>query len=258
MKRFKGEITLNRNSRGCYILDTVKGCSIVNTRPGGCYGACYAHGIASRYGMDFGSVVVRDFVRIECQPSLFGFQDNDHVSEIVKAIRAAKMPFVRIGEMGDPSENWEHTLYVYQQIKIAGKPVVIITKHWKPIPDELLFMTTGLTINTSISAMDTDQERALRLGQYERLKPWCKSVLRIVSCDFVDERLTRVQDELFRNENTIDTVFRPGPKNQFLIDGVIRAKKVKFMRNEILASVRNEGQFLGLCQDCPDMCGINL
>lgn len=263
MKRFKEKITLNRNSRGCYILDTVKGCSITKTRPRGCYGDCYAQGIASRYGMDFGSPVKRDFERNNIQPSLFGFDDSDHVSELVKSIRAIEMPFVRIGEMGDPSEDWEHTISVCNEIAIAEKPIVIITKHWKPLPDNLLLSLSGICINTSVSAMDDQNDLKYRLAQYERLKPFCKSVLRVVSCDFNTDnedgaRMKMVQDSLLSSGKVIETVFRPSAKNEFLTGSIIKAEKVKFLRATVLASLREKGAYIGRCETCPDMCGLTL
>lgn len=261
MKAFKGEITLNRNSRGCYILDTVKGCNIVNTRPRGCYDDCYAKNIADRYKFDFGSPVKRDFPRSDYQPSLFGFKDSEHASRMVKAIRKIKMPFVRIGEMGDPSEDWWHTLAVCEEIRPAGKPIVIITKHWHPIPEELLPTLAGICINTSVSALDAEKDLAYRLGQYNRLKPHCKSVLRIVSCNFnmeneEGERRQRVQEKLFENAGSIDTVFRPSPSNPFLVAGVIKAEKKKFLGANMLASVYNPDTYFGRCETCPDMCGV--
>ena len=261
MKRFKETITLNRNSRGCYILDTVKGCSILNSRSKGCYGDCYAAGIASRYGVDFGNPVKRDFDRNGLQPSLFGFQDTDHASEIVKSIRNIEMPFVRIGEMGDPSEDWDHTISVCDAIAIAGKPIVIITKHWKAIPEDLLFRLHGITINTSVSALDSHAELTYRLDQFERLKPFCNSVLRVVTCDFNLEnedglKRSTVQDYLLALGKCIETVFRPSSKNALLTSGVIKAEKVTFLKAKMLASMRDKSSYLGRCETCPDMCGI--
>jgi len=259
MKTFKGRISLIRNARGCYILDTVKGCSVCSSeKPLGCYDNCYAKAIADRYRIDFGNPVKRDFYRDTEQLSLFGFEDSKHESELIREIRSIKMPFVRIGEMGDPSEDWKHTLKVCSIIKQAGKPIVIITKHWNVIPKELLPLVYGVCINTSISAMDTLEERVHRLNQYNRLKPYCDSVLRIVSCSFNDAETVAIQDELFRNERTIDTVFRPNAKNRLVTDSVINVKKIKFLKANMLASIRDDSQYLGPCSTCPDMCGLNV
>jgi hypothetical protein len=264
LKAFKEALTLVRNSRGCYILDTVKGCSIVNAHPRGCYDDCYAKGIADRYGLDFSRTVARKFTpdAPSAQMSLFDFKDDEHLRLIIGAIMRAPMPFVRIGEMGDPSWNWRHTLAICEKIKPAGKPIVIITKHWAPIPNDLLTNLDGICINTSVSALDATEDRLYRLYQYERLKPYCKSVLRIVSCDFnLDNQEGReraiVQSRLFGNENVLDTVFRPSPGNQFLTRGVIRAEKTTFLKAHVLASVHNPKTYFGYCGACPEMCGVS-
>lgn len=261
MKQFKPIITLARNSRGCYILDTVKGCSACATKPGGCYGDCYALKIANRYGIEFDRPTKRDFYRDERQVMLFDFLDERHLWKVVNDIRAIDMPFVRIGEMGDPSEDWDHTISVCEKIKSAGKPIVIITKHWKRIPEDMLSRLAGLYINTSISALDSEAEREHRLDEYERLKKHCHSILRIVSCEFnmaSEEGRYRdmVQDQLFRNDHVIDTVFRPGSGNRLVKHGVINADKVRFLGTTMLASMRDETAYLGKCNGCPDMCGV--
>lgn len=62
MKTYKDKISLNKNARGCYIIDTVKGCRGGSLYGGkGCYGDCYAKNIADRYRFDFASVVRREF-----------------------------------------------------------------------------------------------------------------------------------------------------------------------------------------------------
>lgn len=265
MKRFKDVITLVRNNRGCYILDTVKGCSVcARDKPRGCYGDCYARNIASRYGMDFSTPIQRGFGSDNMQPSLFGFSDNRHETEIVKAIKGIDMPFVRIGEMGDPSEDWEHTVNVCKAISRAGKPIVIITKHWKPIPRKLLpdIGIMGICVNTSISAMDTDSEIIHRLIQHERIKEYTKAILRIVSCDFntgtaEGERMAGIQDRLFARGRAINTVFRPSASNPLVMQGIINVKKVNFLKSRVLASVHYPDSYLGDCPHCPDMCGIS-
>ena len=267
MKTYKDEITLIKNSRGCYILDTVKGCTAGNLYGGrGCYADCYAKNIADRYGFDFLRVRLRKFSSDDSQYMLFGFKDETHLNKILRELKAIDMPFVRIGEMGDPSLAWEHTIGICQDITPAGKPIVIITKHWKPIPENLLDKVSKLElcVNTSISALDEEEEIVYRLEQFERLKRVCNSVLRIVSCDFNKEHsdgLDRhlVQEELFKiaGSTVIDTVFRPRPDNPFVKKNIIKTSKVKFLRAEVLASVRNPNTYFGMCGTCPDMCGIN-
>lgn len=255
---FKDIITLNRNSRGCYILDTIKGCACVNQKTGGCYGDCYANRIASRYGMDFSIPIKRDFKKDNVQLLFDGFEDTKHESKIISEIEKIKMPFVRIGEMGDPSYDWKHTIQVCNKIKRAGKKIVIITKHWLDIPDSMLYDIGGIYINTSISALDSKQEISHRLRQFYRLKNYCNSILRVVTCDFNDNYMKSMQDYLLSIKPNIDTVFRPGNKNKYIIDGTINVKRCKFLKTTMLASMHKNDVYLGRCETCPDMCGINL
>jgi len=263
MKRYNPTISLSKNSRGCYILDTVKGCRVCGVRPGGCYGECYAQKIASRYKLEFNNPVIRDFYVDTQQMMLFDLQDERHLSRVINEVANVDMPFIRIGEMGDPSEDWEHTIAVCEKLRPAMKPIVIITKHWNVIPDNLLTTVNslGLCINTSISALDTDEEIEHRWNEYNRLKPYCNSVLRVVSCDFNVEtkegkRMNTTQDQLFDNDRVIDTVFRPSATNQLVTGGAINVEKVKFLGSTMLASKRNKNAYLGRCDSCPDMCGV--
>ena len=267
MKTYKDEITLIKNGRGCYILDTVKGCPAGNLYDGrGCYADCYAKNIADRYGFDFTKVKLRRFAGNDDQYLMFGFKDSAHLNRIVREIKSSDMPFVRIGEMGDPSVAWEHTIGVCKEIAQANKPIVIITKHWKSIPDNLLVEVAklNLCINTSVSALDEVEDIEYRLDQFERLKSVCNSVLRVVSCDFNKEHaegLDRhlIQEELFKaaGNSVIDTVFRPSKDNPFVQKNIINTRRVKFLRAEVWASVNNPSTYFGLCGSCPDMCGIS-
>jgi hypothetical protein len=264
MKTYKNKITLVRNSRGCYILDTVKGCSIAKKEKFGCYGDCYAAKIASRYGFNFSSVEKRDFERDESQLCILDFHDEKHENKIIKEIKKENVKFIRIGEMGDPSEDWEHTINVCKIISFAKKPIVIITKHWKKLNDEQLeeMSSIDLCINTSISALDSDFLIEHRLSQYEKLKNYCKSVLRIVSCDFnkknkEGEIRSIIQDNLFKNKNCIDTVFRPSEKNEFVKRNIINVEKVKFLKGYTLASMYKKNTFMGSCEKCLDLCGVH-
>jgi hypothetical protein len=204
--------------------------------------------------------VKRDFYQDASQLRLFDFDDARHTGNIIKAIRAIDMPFIRIGEMGDPSEDWEHTLNICDIIKNSGKRIVIITKHWKTIPDILLESLNGLYINTSISALDSMAEIEHRLAQFNRLKWYCNSYLRIVSCEFnleTEEGRSRniIQERLFQNDHIIDTVFRPSATNPLVVNKIINTRKVRFLKAEILASVHDPNAYLGPCHGCPDMCG---
>jgi hypothetical protein len=266
MKTFKEKITLNKNSRGCYILDTVKGCRILTKKENGCYGDCYANNIALRYGFDFSEIAKRNFYRDKSGQLYFlNFYDSKHEDSIINQIKNIDMPFVRIGEMGDPSEDWQHTINICKIILVAKKPIVIITKHWNILSDEQLeeIKDLNITINTSISALDNDDEIETRLTQYNRLKKYCNSVLRIVSCDFNKENhegylRSIIQKELFKNEKVIDTIFRPSKNNPLVKNKVINVQKIKFLKSTMLVSIYNKNTYFCGCKTCPDMCGVNL
>ena len=266
MKNYKKIITLNKNSRGCYILDTIKGCSMCSReKPNGCYDNCYANNIAIRYRYEFSMPVKRDFNRDEEQLYFFGAHDEKHESQLINKIKGIEMPFVRIGEMGDPSFDWRHTIDICNIIAISKKPIVIITKHLNSIPHEILKEIDHLNIciNTSISALDEEQQIKQRLQQYLILKNHCKSVLRIVSCDFnkgcsIGNNNSKIQDDLFNNENVIDTIFRPNENNFLVMNRIINVKKLKFLKAPVLASIFDEKTYFGDCSHCPDMCGVNL
>jgi hypothetical protein len=266
LKTYKTEITLNKNNRGCYILDTIKGCSVCHKeKPLGCYDNCYAKNIAYRYGFDFSNPIKRGFNYSNNQLYILNFYDTKHENNIIEQIKKADTPFIRIGEMGDPSENWEHTINICKIISLSEKPIVIITKHWKKITDKLLqdISKLNICINTSISALDSNTEIKHRLMQYNRLKKYCKSVLRIVSCDFNKNNIRGslkygIQRMLFKNENTIDTIFRPNRNNKLVLNKVINIEKTKFLKSEIIVSRFNNDTYFGNCNDCPDMCGINI
>jgi hypothetical protein len=66
------------------------------------------------------------------------------------------------------------------------------------------------------------------------------------------------EKELLRNENVIDTVFRPSSKNKFVVNEVINVKKMAFMKSKALVSKFNKKVFLGKCENCLEMCGIKL
>ena len=67
-----------------------------------------------------------------------------------------------------------------------------------------------------------------------------------------------MQEKLFSNENVIDTVFRPSAKNPLVTNGIINVEKVKFLKQNVLASMYNKNAYFGRCENCTDMCGINI
>jgi hypothetical protein len=264
MREYKNIISLSKNERGIWDLDTIKGCeSGLKENDKGCYNDCYAYKTAKRYGIDFSKSIERNF------------ENETHRQSIVRQIERIDMPFIRIGCAGDPSENWQHTLNIIKQIKESSqlslfdisskKQIVIITRHWKLLTDEQLNIISkyNICINTSVSALDNENLIKTALEQYNRLKPYCKSVLRIVSCDFnenntIGKKMSLIQNDLFKNELTIDTVFRPSKNNTFVKDGIINTKKMGFMKSKALVSKFNKKAFTGKCENCLEMCGINL
>jgi hypothetical protein len=254
MREYSNKISLTKNSRGIYTLDTSIGCaSGMSNEVGGCYNDCYAAKSAKLYGYDFSKTVFRDFL------------NEKHRREIVKEINKIPLNFVRIGTSGDPSENWEHTINVIKKIDKCNKEIVIITKHWTILTDEQLkyFETINITINTSVSALDKPDLLNNCVEQYKRLKPYCKSILRIVSCDFnlnniQGHKLAKIQSELFLNENTLDTVLRVNKKNDLVKNGVINVKQSKFLGKNALISKYNKKTYFGKCSTCKEMCGLNI
>lgn len=264
MKTYKNIISLSKNERGIWDLDTIKGCeSGLKENKDGCYNDCYAYKTANRYGIDFSKSIERKFI------------NQMHRNIIVKQIEKIDMPFIRIGCSGDPSENWEHTINIIKQIKensqlslfdiSSKKQIVIITRHWKILTDNQLneLLKYNICINTSVSALDNDYLIENSLIQYERLKPFCKSVLRVITCDFNEKnkiglKKSEIQKKLLKNDNVIDTVFRPSSKNEFVINNIINVKKMAFMKSNALVSKYNKKTFLGKCKNCIEMCGLNL
>lgn len=254
MRRYSSKIALTKNSRGIYSLDTSIGCaSGMQNEPGGCYSDCYAAKSAKIYGYDFSKTVLRDF------------KSEYHRRLVMNQINRIPLDFVRIGSSGDPSENWEHTISILKKIDKCNKQIVIITRHWTNLKDEHLqyLSTINVCFNTSSSALDKPEVLKNCLEQYERLKPFCKSILRIVSCEFnleneTGKRLSDVQHLLFKNEDTLDTVLRVNKNNPFVKDGVIKVKQSKFLGKKTLISKFNKKTYFGKCSNCHEMCGIRI
>lgn len=254
MKPYLNKISLVRNGRGVYVIDTTMGCeSGMKNSPGGCYNDCYAARIAKRYGHDFNKTVLREF------------ENEKHKREILSQINNIKMPFIRIGASGDPSENWKHTFDILKVLSKCNSEIVIITRHWTVLTDEQLTVLSrmNICINTSVSALDSPELMSHCLQQYNRIKPYCKSILRIVSCSFnleneTGKRLSEIQEQLFKNKSTLDTVFRPSKKNKFILDGIINVKEEVFNGKKCLASKMNRKTYMGKCSACKEMCGVNI
>ena len=261
MKEYLGKITLIKNKRGVYDLDTSKGCcSGLENNKNGCYDYCYAAKNAKIYGYDFSKTVLRKF------------ESDRHKHKIIKQINKFNVPFIRIGTSGDPSENWGHTLDIIKKILAdyqlslfpeQKKEIVIITKHWNKLTKKQLskIRKYNICINTSLSALDSKKQLKARLNQYNILKKYCKSVLRIVSCDFNKKnkkglKLSKIQDKLFKNENIIDTIFRCSKNNINVKSGLINIEKIKFLNQLCYVSRFNKNTYFGKCNNCLEQCGI--
>jgi hypothetical protein len=254
MRYYSENISLIKNKRGVYDLDTSKGCkSGMSLNKNGCYGSCYAFNNSKRYGYDFKKSVDRNFNSIE------------HLESVINLINNINMPFIRIGVSGDPSENWNNTLKILKLISGCKVKIVIISKHWFNLTEKQLneLSKYNIIFNTSISALDRYDLLKNRLLQFKRLKQYCKSILRIVSCDFNKKNISGIwlndlQKMLFDNENIIDTVLRLNKSNMYIKSDLININKVKFLDNYTYASIYNKNTFLGYCKDCKELCGINL
>jgi len=254
MKEYSNKISLVRNGRGVYCIDTTMGCSSgMAANTGGCYNDCYAAKTAKRYGHDFSKTVLRYF------------ESEKHKRDILNQITKVKMPFIRIGASGDPSEDWQHTINILKVLSKCNTEIIIITRHWTLLTDEQLIYlgTLNICINTSVSALDNTEMLDRSIEQYNRIKTYCKSVLRIVSCDFnlnntIGHRLAKVQAELFKNESTLDTVFRSSKNNKFVVEKIINVKEEIFNGKKCLASKFNRKTYMGKCSTCKEMCGVNI
>ena len=202
MRTYSDKITLVKNSRGVWDMDTIKGCRYgTETSEKGCYDSCYAVRLAKRSGINFSKSVKRYFT------------NDTHVNKTINQLKDLDMPFVRIGTNGDPSEDWYHTFDIINKIKPANQNIVIITKHWNPIHYSLLDDLKGIYVNTSISALDSKWQIQHRLDEYERLKPFCYSILRVNTCKFnlndpIGKIFNHMQSKLLDNENVLDNILR--------------------------------------------------
>ena len=254
MKTYSNTISLIHNSRGIYSLDTTLGCSSgLKNDKNGCYGDCYAAKSAKIYGYDFSKTILRSF------------ESKEHRVKIINEINKVKLDFIRIGTSGDPSEDWCHTIEIIKQLTDIEKQIVIITKHWTNLNDnQIEFLSNkNVVINTSISALDEASLLSNSINQYHRLKPHLKSVLRIVSAKFntsnqLGNFYDKIQNQLFKNENTLDTVLRVNKNNPLVLNNIIETKQTKFLGSKTLASKMNKKTYFSKCSTCLEMCGLNI
>lgn len=234
-------------------LDPFKGCEDgLKNNPNGCWGLCYAAKIAKFRGYDFGKTIYRDF-KNEQQLKNIG-------KKLIQTsfIEGIQPQFVRLGVMCDPSFDWEHTLKIVDKIRAYNVDIIIITKHWKELQENQLSRLNGLCINTSISVLDSDNQIQYRLYWYNKLKKYCKSILRVNTADFNDENLKEKQIQLLNNEKVIDNILRI-PKSHYLVkNGVVNVNKYKFLNSMVYASIFNKSTHFGYCDDCKEKCGLSL
>lgn len=252
MRDYSNKITLTNNSRGIWTLDPIMGCKTgIEKNKKGCFGDCYAARNARIFGYDFSKNTLRYF------------EDEKHLKKIINKINKLDFEFLRMGNSGDPSEDWEHTISICEKIKEINKPIIIITRHWKKLKLEQLKRISKLNIiiNTSISPIDDDLHS--NIEQYELLKKYCKSTLRCVSFDFNIKnkegmKYNLIQDWIFNNYDVLDTVFRCGKSNELYKKGIINLKETKFLGKKCFVSKKNRKTYFGNCVNCLEKCGLNM
>ena len=252
MRSYNNTITLTENGRGIWTIDPIMGCnSGLKNDKKGCFSDCYAARNARIYGYDFSKNVLRNF------------KDEKHLNSIIRKINRLRFPFIRMGNSGDPSEDWEHTIKILELLKDTNKEFVIITKHWNKLTLTQLNRLSKLNvcINTSISAIDDNLHE--NIEQYEILKGFCKSILRCVSFDFNIKNARGshyglLQNWIFNNYDVLDTVFRCSKSNQLYKDSIINIKETKFLGDKCYVSKYNPKTYFGNCNNCIEKCGINM
>jgi len=252
MREYKNKITLTENGRGIWTLDPIMGCSTgIKKNSKGCFNDCYSARTARIYGYDFSKNVLRDF------------ESEKHLKSIINKINKIDFEFIRMGNSGDPSENWEHTISIIEKLKGINKQIIIITRHWNLLTLSQLerIKKLNICINTSISPIDDDLHR--NIEQYEILKNYCKSILRCVSFDFNTKnekglKYSMEQDWIFNNYDVLDTVFRCSKSNPLYKDGIINIKETKFLGKKCNVSKYNKKTYFGNCKSCLEKCGLNI
>ena len=74
MRNYNDVITLNKNRRGIYDLDTIKGCRDgLKYDKKGCYSNCYAAAFGKQYGYNFGKSTKRYFNPCFCLNEVLKF-----------------------------------------------------------------------------------------------------------------------------------------------------------------------------------------
>lgn len=254
LRRYEPFITASVNAKGVMDVDTVKGCSLgMATYPdGGCYGACYAAAIAKRYGIDFRVAVRRQLA-----------DHQQHRDVLIRRLLDHPATWYRIGVMGDPCHDWDHTVRICRALRPAGKVPVVVTKHWRIATDDNLswLRELGAVVHTSTSGMDTDAEISHRLSQHKRIQAaGIRGLLRVVTCVYGSSawagECAKRQDALLREGEIIDTPLRIPPCDPRVLTGdIVVARRSDSIGGGKTVSA-TESAFLGRCAECPDQCGV--
>jgi hypothetical protein len=166
--------------------------------------------------------------------------------------------------MGDPCHDWENLVETCEWLSPIKIPVVV-TKHWRAATDEQLarLAACGVVFNTSISPLDTAEEREHRLEQWRRItSAGMRSLLRIVSCKFGDtdkgNEWRAIQGELFAIAGSlvIDNPLRIPATDHRVLSGDILVERVQDACSVQSMSVFNKETYIGHCDQCPDQCGV--
>jgi hypothetical protein len=252
---YQSALTVSVNHKGVIDVDTIKGCTLgVNAHPdGGCYGECYAYKIATRYGIDFKISVRRGLVDVW-----------EHRDRLIAQMLKLEQAWYRIGVMGDPCHDWNHTVNMINVLRKANKTAVVITKHWIPLSDDDIsrLLELDVIINTSTSGMDSEEEISHRVSQINRLKRCgVPSVNRVVTCKFGDSAWARAcnerQDYLLSLGPVIDNPLRVGKNNARVASGdIVASQRSDSIGGGKTVSVYFAGVHLGHCSTCPEQCGV--
>jgi hypothetical protein len=253
--QYRPILTVTENGKGVLDVDTVKGCSMgMAAYPnGGCYGECYALKNATRFGIDFTKSVSRQFCGLW------------HRTTLVKLMIAHPATWYRIGTAGDPCHDWIHTISIIRDFRWARKTPVIITKHWNILTEKQIedLRWLKVTINTSISGLDTDAEILFRVGQLTLLRAnGIRSICRVITCDYGKSEWGRScqekQDYLLSLEPVIDNPLRVRLSNPHVLNGdILVTHRDDSVGGGKVVSLHSRMIHLGNCGQCPDQCGID-
>ena len=254
IKAYKNELTADVNDKGVLDIDTVKGCTAgmgayKNT---GCYGTCYANKIAKFRGIDFTKSVSR---------KVYSFA---HARKIENAVKNAPEGFFRVGTMGDPCHDWEHTVNIIEWLSQYAVPI-LVTKHWYKASENQMnrLIKCGTILNTSLSALDTNAQLKHRKNEHEKYKKLGgHAVARIVSCDFnenneIGKKMLEIQNSLFKLTPIIDNPLRVSFSHELVKSGAILLTMAFDINSKRTISIKNKDVYLGKCADCQDKCGLS-